>query len=54
MPETPKKESVCEKESSQQPEEKNDTLDEDQKCHKYYYDDAYGYETYEDDDADND
>lgn len=52
MPEKPKKGSEAEKETSAECEEVADTWEEDQKEHNYYYDDAHGYEVYEEENDD--
>lgn len=48
MPETSKQKPRSEELDAE--ERKKDSWGEDQKKREYYYDDAYGYETYEPDD----
>jgi len=48
MPETPKKERVMENDLVKKRGDEAGAWEADQNEHKYYYDDAHGYETYKD------
>ena len=50
MPKTPKQDGSEENDLA----DEADTWEEDQKQHEYYYDDAHGYEVYQDDEAEDD
>lgn len=47
MPETPKKKSDGQKDLEDETQDEDSLWEKDQKQRRYYYDDAYGYETYE-------
>lgn len=49
MPETPKTQDETKGNMSEDVSEREDLWDADQKRRQYYYDDAYGYETFKDD-----
>jgi hypothetical protein len=59
MPETPKKDQpetrpLGSVSLNQTPDDDPDAWEADQKQHEYYYDDAYGYETYKDTNSEDD
>jgi hypothetical protein len=54
MPKTPKEQQAGESVPPENQPEGTDSWENDQKQHEYYYDDAHGYEVFEDDKADND
>jgi hypothetical protein len=54
MSETPKEKLMEEKDAVGKESGEDEVWEKDQKRRKYYYDDAHGYETYVDDEAEDD
>jgi hypothetical protein len=54
MPEIPKTQDKQKEKASNNSHNDEAISDKDEKLRKYYYDDAHGYETFKDEDADED